>query len=293
MKRRCVLLSGLSLAVLVAAPLSAAEHERLLYTVQFRGFRIGEVVIGLDQSSGQYRSEMHAQARGLAKVFNNFQARLFGEGHVGEQSTPALRPAHFWREWGGRRWAQQMTVSFDPATNEAVPTERIFNPATGQAIKREDLPGRRKKPPPPVSMEHRFHVLDPMTAFITGRDMMRLAWRENTTQTFRLPVYDGQRRYDVIIEMAPTQTEKIGGTAYNVIPATTRMEPIGGFDEKMAKRSREGKGRIVFSADDRFLPLQISMGNSLGRGMFTFAADCKTSPDVCTGFAEAADVAAQ
>ena len=46
----------------------------------------------------------------------------------------------------------------------------------------------------------------------------------------------------------------------------------------------EGDGKILFSADDRLLPVQIMVGNSLGVGVMNLVADCRVEAAACDAF---------
>ena len=257
----------------------AHEDERLLYAFRFDGFRIGDVLISLHEGDTGYRSELRGLARGISRIFGDFRADLSGEGQIGDGSPVPLRPDEFRRAWSYGHSASTTTVAFDPATHVATAHERLFNPTNGKDIP----PNRHTRVPPLVAVEKRTDVLDPMTAVIAGRDLIRRHWTDSASAEtdYRLPVFDGRHRYDVMIRPGAVEDEKIGGGIRQVVPVTTRIEPIGGFEKDTATHTREGHSCIVFSADDRFIPLQVVMGNSLGTGTFTLIADCRDNPAPC------------
>ena len=181
-----------------------------------------------------------------------------------------------------------MTVAFDPGTRVATSSERLFNPATGAALP----PDRHERQRLPLPEAKRTGVLDPMTAVIVARDRIRRGWSDGGAMpAFRLPVFDGRHRYDVVVTPGAVIVERIAGKSRRIVPVTTAVEPAAGFEASMAKHARQSRGRVVFSADEAFIPLEVVAGNTLGRGVFTLIADCRSDPAPCDALAEKSRIA--
>ena len=122
-------------------------------------------------------------------------------------------------------------------TRVASAQEHLFDPRTGK-----DLPPNPRRRLKVLPEAKRIDVLDPMTGFIAGRDLIRKSWLAGTPATgFRLPIYDGRHRYDVVLSRGAVRDEKVGNVVHRVVPVTARVEPAGGFEGDMAKHTREGR----------------------------------------------------
>jgi hypothetical protein len=199
-----------------------------------------------------------------------------------------LQPEEFHRAWATAQWGSIMVVTFDPIAHAVSSQERLFNPVTGEDIPFENLPwNRHKKAARPPQTVGRIDALDPMAAFIAARDLIRQSWQTGgpTGVGIRLSIFDGRHRYDVVIKRESAKDEDLHGVIHRVVPVTVKTEPTGGFEADMAKHTREGEGRVLFSADARFLPLQVIVANSLGTGVFNLTADCAKDSVPCDALA--------
>jgi hypothetical protein len=263
-------------------PAATTESQQLLYAFRFDGLRLGDVLVGLHRSDIDYRTELRGRARGILRIFDNFRTDLIGEGQI--SGSPAhFQPTGFRRAWAVGHAGSMMTVTFDTTTHLATSRERLFNPATGEDM----APAKHGRERDPLPVAKRTDVLDPLSAFVIGRDLLRQDWTNSSvTRERRLSVFDGRHRYDVVVTSDAVRSENIDGTPQRVVPVLARVEPAAGFDTSLAAHTREGSGRILFSADERFLPLQVSVGNSLGHGTFTLIADCRDDRAPCDALIE-------
>lgn len=271
-----------------ALPAPAMQSERLVYSIMVGGLHLGDAMIGLNQTSAGYSTEMKLTARGVAKMVKNFRSDMRGEGRFAEAGAKPM-PAVYSRQWSTNAVASDMTMKFDPATGLAMTEERYFNPETSAAIAPEDLPwadkGDKDKP---VPADLRTNVLDPMAAFVAARVQI-MAQAANGPKTFRVPIYDGRRRYDIVGKAEAPRSSTINGLPQAVIPVTAKLEPVFGFSRKSQERMKDSEGKFLFSNDARFIPLQLVVSNELMSGVLNLAADCSQNAAPCETFGQEKD----
>ena len=97
-----------------------------------------------------------------------------------------------------------------------------------------------------------------------------------------MPVYDGQRRYDVVGSTSAPRPTTINGKTYDVVQVNATLVPIAGFSPRGEERMHDSRGKLLFTADDRFIPVQVTIENELLSGVMNLTADCKISPAACS-----------
>ncbi len=275
---------GLFLSVLMlAAPAAAAPaSERLAYELMLGGLHVGDAMVVLDESPTGYKAGLKMAATGALKWVRAMRSSLESEGTFG----PVPQPSTYRKEWVSGEFAETMTMTFDPATRTASTTSKLFNPTTGAAIAAEDLPwnkeGRSKKKPVPGDL--RTNVFDPMAAFVAAREQLiakGVLTPSATPKNFRVPIYDGSRRYDIIGKADPVRAVSINGEEKELLPVTGKLEPVFGFNAKSEERMRGVDGKIYFTPDGKFVPVQIIVSGELFTAVMNLAADCKADNSKC------------
>lgn len=273
-----------------------AEKERLTYAAMLGGLHVADLMVTLDQNEVGYKSDLEVVSRGVVRWVEDFRARITGEGafapaEEANSSQPSLpQPEHFHREWTGGEIASVMTMTFDPKTGEAVVAERLYNPLTDEDLSRDDMPwnrDERREEREPVPEDLRRDVLDPMGAFISARrQILAQGGATGASKSFRVPIYDGQRRYDIVGKTAPIRSTEINGTEMAVIPVSVKLEPIFGFNERSKNRMTDTVNRLYFSADGRFIPIQFMMASDMFAVVINLNADCKVNAAPCDTFGQ-------
>lgn len=265
---------------------AAPQNEKLAYTVMFGGLHVGDAVVDLTQDSDRYSTGLKLTARGVAKWLREFRADLSGEGSFTTQENVRMPlPTSYRREWSGAEIDSSMVMTYDPATRITSTQERYVHRETGEEMKREDLPwnkgerGRDRLKPVPDDL--RANALDPMAAFIAARHQVMAQGASKGAVKFRVPIYDGQRRYDVVGSTTAPRTVTINDRTHTVVTVNATLVPIFGFSTKGEERMRQSRGRLLFTADERFIPVQVSIENELLSGVMNLTADCKVTPDAC------------
>ncbi len=280
------LLAALTGICLLGSPASAApapQSERLVYVLQFGGLSVADVMITLDATPSHYRTDIQLKSRGLMSMFKTFSADLTGEGEL-RPTALAATPKSFRREVVTEELVSTLDISYDPATALATTRQKVADRATGEAKSEEDMPwNKRREKVKPVPDNLRTNVLDPVAAFIAAREMIRAS---DKPTSFSVPVYDGKRRYNITGKTEAPREMTVNDKTRMLIAVKGKVEPVFGFDEKLQDKVHEGDGKILFSADDRFLPVQIMVGNTMGVGVMNLVADCRVEPTACDAFGQ-------
>jgi hypothetical protein len=279
----------LALATLSAPSLAQApsQNERLAYSLMVGGLRVGDAVVNLSQDSDSYTTGLKLTAGGVAKWVREFRADLSGEGTFTTiEDVTAPLPTSYRRDWSGSEIDSSLLMTYDPATRNPSTKERYIQRETGEELSYDELPwnkndrGRDKKKP--VAENQRTGAMDPMAAFIAARHQVMAQGADKAPMKFRVPVYDGQRRYDIVGTTSAPRGVTINDQAYNVITVNTTLVPIAGFSPRGEERMRESRGKILFTADERFIPVQVTIENDLLSGVMNLKADCNVTPEACT-----------
>ncbi|MDX2221926.1 MAG: DUF3108 domain-containing protein [Rhodospirillaceae bacterium] len=258
------------------------QSEKLLYDIMLGGLHVGDTVVTFSQTPDRYQSTLEMRSRGMLQWFQNFRAAVTSEGALvtgGPAITPL--PAVYRREWAAPEMAAYMTMTFDPTTGLTTSEERMFNPATGETLRVEDMPwNSRRRPIPQVPEELRRGALDPVAAFVGARTQILAS----KSREVRMPIYDGRRRYDIVSTVGNPRVFTIRDMPRELVPVVSRVEPVFGFEPDAEDRMRESEGRILFSNDDRFVPVQVILGNDMFSSVMNLVAECNVDPQPCDAF---------
>jgi hypothetical protein len=263
----------------------AAERQssaRLAYELMLGGLHVGDAMVTLEESPSDYKAGLKMTASGALKWVKNFRASVESEGALGAAPQPAV----YRKEWSSGELAETMTMTFDPATRTATTSARVFNPTTGATVPDEDVPWHEKRASrKPVPDDLRTNVFDPMAAFIAAREQLVaqgvLANAQGAVKSFRVPVFDGSRRYDIVGKTEPVRGVSINGTERQLLPVTGRLEPVFGFSAKSEERMRAVDGKIFFTPDGKFTPVQVIVSGELFTSVMNLTADCREDNAPC------------
>jgi hypothetical protein len=270
------------------------QTEQLTYAAMLGGFHVADLMVTIDQDEIGYTTNLDVISRGVVRWVQDFRAHITGRGAFTTAQagidTDLPHPEIFHREWFGGEIASMMTMTFDPDTREAVTAERLYNPLTGQDLSRDDMPwarNERREERKPVPEEMRRGVLDPMGAFIAARrQILAQGGAAGASKNFRVPIYDGQRRYDIVGKTGPVRSANINDKEIAVIPVSVEIEPVFGFNERSRDRMTDTDSRLYFSADGRFIPIQLMMASDLFAVVINLDADCKVNAVPCDTFGQ-------
>lgn len=279
-----------SLLGIYSAPLSASaveeQSERLAYNLKIGGLHVADFIAEFEENQTGYRTTLTMETRGMARWFQDFRAEIKGDGRyiieTGQGPTPV--PRQFDRAWAAEQISSSLTIAYDPISGLAQKQERTFNPQTGEAIAPEDLEwNTNREAPPPVPNNMRMGVFDPMAAFVAARGQVVHHGRDQ----FRIPVYDGRRRYDLVGTVEQPRMFWIGGRDIELTPVIASVEPVFGFDRERTETMKESSGKVLFSPDHRFIPMQVVLEGRTFTSVMNLTADCQLDSLVCEQIADA------
>ncbi|MCA0201173.1 MAG: DUF3108 domain-containing protein [Proteobacteria bacterium] len=280
---------GLLTFAALSAPTFAQDvpqNERLAYSMMVGGLHVGDAVVSLSQDSDSYTTSLKLTAGGVAKWVREFRADLSGEGtFTTKENVATPLPSSYRRDWSGSEIDSSLLMTYDPATRLTSTKERYIQRETGEELSYDELPwnkndrGRDKKKPVPENQ--RAGAMDPMAGFIAARHQVMAQGASKTPIKFRVPVYDGQRRYDIVATTSAPRGVTINDKPYTVITVNTTLVPVAGFSERGEERMRESRGKILFTADERFIPVQVTIENDLLSGVMNLKGDCNVTPEAC------------
>lgn len=214
----------IALALLLPASAQAATLE-MEFAAYSGGLSLARGSVVLDEASGgRYRARLLAEASSWLSLFTNFRYSAESQGVLGEAS---VRPDSFRGERRLRRKNDVMALAFRPDDVE-VRAEPPLSP---------DKAAR-------VPAESRRGSVDPLSV---GAAVILTASRAGGCGG-RYPVFDGRRRYDVI--MKPKGREELPPSRYRIAVGTAEVcavtiHPVAGFqtDRDPAKFFADGQDR--------------------------------------------------
>ena len=233
-----LLRAALMWAVAAAAHGAHADETAALYRANWAGLPAGEIRLTLRDDPAAYRGEIVIRTEGLPRLLTRFRASAVSEGRLAAALLPAptrYDAVYDLRKRRDRRLSMQ------------------FAPRGGSVVAERGPEDTSKKPP--LAEEFRSNVLDPLSALAAIRDALRRGERG----AFTLPVYDGARRFDVLVRVGP----KRAGDA--VLHLALILSPIAGFKGGGEDGDPDDAPRpvlLTISDDQRLMPLSMSV--SLG-----------------------------
>ncbi len=235
------------MAALAAVPPSPAAADappsavHLRYEARWGGLHAADFALSVTDLGESYRAGFRLQSRGIIGWF--LRLRLESKSH-GASASP-VAPAQYRVDYTNRFRERTVTVDFDPATGEAVPTLRTQGAS----------PDKDRETADKVPHADRFHVLDPLAAVIQALRNVR-AYADGGDDRFVLKVYDGRRRFDLEGRVAGPEKRSIRRQVRVVYRLRLDPRPVSGFKDRHREKWNETAFDLFVSAD-RNLMLQI------------------------------------
>jgi len=232
------LLSCAVLLWLAAASCRAAGAEELsaLYQVYWAGLPAGEIRLTWRDDPGAYHDEIAIRSEGLPRLATRFRGSATGEGRLVPGRLPAplrYEAVYDLRKSRDKRLSMRFTAHRDVAVAERGPADTS------------------KKPP--LAESFRSNVLDPLSALTAIRHQLR----QGNRGSFTVPVYDGARRFDVLVRLKPKRG------AEPVLDLALTLAPIAGFKGETSDDGDPDNAprpvALTISDDQRLMPLSMSV----------------------------------
>jgi hypothetical protein len=240
-------------AVLTTAPASAATVE-LDFTAYGGGLRIAEGTLRLDAdgvTSGPYSVRLDAGWASWITLFTTFRYEAEAAGTLG---NPSVRPARFESERRLRRKHDVMRIDFTSST-PAVRREPVGDPHDATLVPEEARRG----------------TADPLSV---GAAVIAAAGSASACSG-RYPVYDGRRRYDVLMKplgreiLQPSSRRMAAGPAEACL---VTLRPVAGFQrdvnpDRFFVQGVDRTAKLWFAPaapQGRVVPVQVEVATTLG-----------------------------
>lgn len=230
----------------VAAQAAQAETFRTKYAASLTGLPVGELVVDLDLADGAYAIDGKVKVRGFARIFSDGKGEASAAGRLDEG---AVAPSEFHYRYREKDDDDRVTLRFDGSRIAAIEPE----------------PKKRGKKRIPVTEAHLSDVLDPLSAALIP------AAADESACDRTLPIFDGEKRYDLAMSFRGTETISGGKGAYSgpAVVCSVRYEPVAGHraDHKDV-RSMEKASIEVWLAPlgdaGAMFPVRLKIGTGYG-----------------------------
>ena len=226
------------LAAVALDPRAArAEEISALYHASYLGLTAGEIRFRFGGSGDDYRDEIAIESTGLAHLVTHFRGSAVAEGSLGVDGHAA--PLSYDALYDLRKRHDSRIAMRFIAGEDGVIAER-------------DASDTSRKPP--LDTLYRRDVVDPISALAAIRHALQRE-RAAPPHDLTVPVYDGARRFDVLVHRLPAEPGE------PVIRLRLTLLPIAGFKgESSDDGNPEAYPRpvdVVVTDDAKLIPISI------------------------------------
>lgn len=228
-------LAALVWAVAAVLHSARADESAALYQAYWAGLPAGEIRLTLRDDPAAYRDEIAIRSEGLPRLVTRFRASAVSEGQFAAELPVPIR----------------YDAAYDLRKRRNLVLSMAFAARGGAVIADRGAADTSKKPP--LAEQFRTNVVDPLSALAA----IRRELRRGNRGTFSLPVYDGARRFDVIVRVLPT---RVGD---GVLHLELTLSPIAGFKGETSEDGDPDTAprpvALTISDDQRLMPLSMSV----------------------------------
>lgn len=219
---------------MVAAPLAQASAITAFYEASWASLPAGELTLTFDDANGGYHDTLKIDTVGLPRWLIHFDARVEAAGQF--DSHGGARPQRFAVDYDLRKYRKQRIRNRYVERGGDLVAERTKEDSSGKPI----LPETERR-----------NVMDPFSAIALIRDRL-LHGQANTGDRFTLPIFDNERRFDMIVTIAARHGPD------HLVRVHLDLRAVAGFKQKTpADRDPEDAPRpieLTFTDDARMLP---------------------------------------
>ena len=252
------LLTAGTMAASLAIAAAAARQYDFSFAGYYSGLRIAEARGSLDWGDGRYRLDIRAQSDGIVDWFTVIRHQTHSEGAIADR--PQAR-THYYLSSDGRKKTE---------------IELAFKPDDIAIVAASPHPAKEKRSP--VSAAMKQGALDPLSAVLA----IGLAANADTGCNATEQVFDGRRRFDIILENSRTTTYKGPRGPRDTFVCDFRFVRIGGYRER-AKKWKGIVGKVWIQQIDNglpMLPVRLEIETSYGTGfVHMLSASDRNSPE--------------
>lgn len=179
------------------------------YVISMIGVSIGQMSWAIDLGAQNYRTSANGKASGALSMLVNGEGRVAAQGTIGDKLSPTIYSSNLTED--GETSGLQMT----------------FESGSVKTLRNDEPP--KKNGRIPVTEAHMRGVTDPLSGMLiaapAGEASLTPAHCERV-----VPVFDGQRRYDLALSFKRMDRMKIErGYAGPVLVCAVVLHPIAGY----------------------------------------------------------------
>jgi hypothetical protein len=228
-----------------AAPPAPAGSRSLHYDVSIHGFPLLAVDFRIAETAGSYSVSGAIRTVGVADWFAQFVMRSESDGTIaGDRLRPSLHEtASHWRN-------HQRGTHLEYAADGSV----------AAAVTPAEEPGA---PDPPLpTPEQTIGTLDPLSAILA----INLAIARAGSCAMRVPVFDGRRRYDLVLADDGMERPAAMADAAPLRRCSIDLVKIAGFSEgEEAERNDRGRAWVLSQGEGQpAVPVRIEFDTRWG-----------------------------
>jgi hypothetical protein len=259
-RRAFVALLGGAILSLGCASADAARAEELsaAYRVSYVGLPAGEIRFRFSGDGAAYRDEIAVESSGLARWVTHFRGTAASEGRLADDDHAAPR---------------RYDALYDLRNRRNSHISMRFIGRDGAVIAEREAADTSRKPVLPD--RYRRDVVDPIAALAA----IRHALLRHPPRDFTVPVYDGARRFDVLVHVVAA------GGKEPTIRLLLTLRPIAGFKGEASDEGDPDDAprpvEAVFTDDANLLPISMRVTVWYLPLVVKFDHFCK-SFDACT-----------
>jgi hypothetical protein len=263
--RRAALIVGAFIAPQLLAPLAAAEPLTLHYASRWAGLPAGDIDLQFEDQPDAYRSQIAIRTAGIPRWFTRFRGQAISEGAL--SALGLATPGRYDATYDLRsRKDKRISLHFE-RSGEATIAERGAADSADKA---------------PIAAVDRTDVVDPLAALMRMREAIRSGIAQRGT--FKIPVYDGKRRFDVVERGMTRETMRVHGETRPVIHLDLALQPLAGFKDNDPEGNPDDSSRALqafFSDDALLIPLRLEVTIAWLTAVVEFEGRCDRSATPC------------
>ncbi len=241
----------------------AADPESMSFQAYWGGLDAAEIAFVAEQKDGRYHGHLSIHTRGMTHWMTRLMVDSDSWGTVTENG---FRPDSFTQTSSSKDKTRRVDMRFvdQGELAEKVLDEEWRNDPSAAPPDPDDQD-------PPVPDQARHHVLDPVTAlFEIGRR------GKAGEDRFVLSVFDGRRRYDLVVDAVGPGHHEINGKTYDTLDLRAVMKPMYGFRPR-GMDFWENAGFDIYVGRDIGLPVKIASTTFAAETVIGLHAICRGS----------------
>jgi hypothetical protein len=245
----------------------AGEPTELRIEGWWGGLKAADILFTVDEpfrDRGDWNGSLLIRTAGVMKWLTRLVAEVQGRGHLDGQDAGSEA---YRQHVSTRKSDRTVEVGFSGVPSLAKRLKDIETYADPSKLARD------AENVPDLPEDQRRGTIDPIGGILS------LGRRALAGETgFVLPIYDGRRRFDLVVAVKGHGMHLLGGRQTMTVDAVATVHPIAGFKPFHAKWWNNAKFEL--NLDPRSgLPLQISSSSFLAAVVLTTHAACPPDPD--------------